>query len=182
MWRHEPRVQTCPMRTRSIQCHSPRMATPLSQVPFGSKVAFWDVEEKAFKDQTPYGLVSRKNILRYASFTPDGGKFITATQGGDIELWEVDWTGNEVARIAAFQGASGDQLLNVSAAFSPMAQLSRRHWVIMERRGITPSSCGTCRLTSPPWFTSPTSTSKRQFGKPWANPVTDPSPGQIWSA
>ena len=86
---------------------------------FGSKVAFWDVEEKAFKDQTPYGLVSRKNILRYASFTPDGGKFITATQGGDIELWEVDWTGNEVARIAAFQGASGGQLLNISAAFSP---------------------------------------------------------------
>ena len=31
----------------------------------------------------------------------------------------MDWNGNEVERIAAFQGASGDQLLNVSAAFSP---------------------------------------------------------------
>ena len=86
---------------------------------WGSKVAFWDVEEKAFKDQTPYGLVSRKNILRYASFTPDGGKFITATQGGILNFGRWTGTGNEVERIAAFQGASGDQLLNVSAAFSP---------------------------------------------------------------
>ena len=79
---------------------------------FNNKVAFWDVEKKAFRAQFRAGGI---NLLRYVSFTPDGESIVTATQGGDIELRDA----STYARIAKFQGHSGDQLNNSSAAFSP---------------------------------------------------------------
>ncbi len=83
---------------------------------FNNKLAFWDVDKKTFKDQFE---VSKQSILRYVSFTPDGEKIVTAMQRGDIELWEIDWDANTYERIAAFQGAGGEKLFSVSAAFSP---------------------------------------------------------------
>ncbi len=83
---------------------------------FNNMVAFWDVEQRTFKAQFE---VARQNLLRYVSFTSDGGKVVSATQGGAIELWEADLQAGRIERVAAFQAASGDQLYNTSGAFSP---------------------------------------------------------------
>ena len=80
------------------------------------KVAFWDVEKKIFKDQF---IVREANsiadLLRYASFTLDGEKIITATQGGDIYLRDA----NTYERIASFQGNTNTRLFDACTAFSP---------------------------------------------------------------
>ena len=81
-----------------------------------NKLTFWDVDKKTFKDQFE---VSKRSALRYVSFTPDGEKIVTAIQNGDIKLWEIDWDANTYERIAAFQGAGGEKLFSVCAAFSP---------------------------------------------------------------
>ena len=83
---------------------------------FNNKVAFWDVEKKAFKDQF---YVRALDPLRYVSFTLDGEKIVTALQGGDIDLWEIDWDVSTYKRIARFQGNSGAQLLGAGVTFSP---------------------------------------------------------------
>ena len=83
---------------------------------FLNEVTFWDVERRAFKDQF---YVRVNNLLRYASFTLDGQKIITASQGGDIDLWEIDWDANTYKRIARFQGNTNARLLGACAAFSP---------------------------------------------------------------
>ena len=79
---------------------------------FNNKVAFWDVEKKTFKDQFE---VRVNNLLRYASFTLDGEKIITASQGGDIDLRDA----NTYERIARFQGNTNARLLGACTAFSP---------------------------------------------------------------
>ena len=83
---------------------------------FLNEVTFWDVERRAFKDQF---YVRVNNLLRYASFTLDGQKIITASQGGDIDLWEIDWDANTYERIVRFQGNTNARLLGACAAFSP---------------------------------------------------------------
>ena len=83
---------------------------------FDNHVVFWDVENRAFKTGFP---VDRQNLLRYVSFTPDGERVVSATQAGVIEVWEADLEEQEVERVAAFQGASGDRLASTSVAFSP---------------------------------------------------------------
>ena len=79
---------------------------------FNNKVAFWDVDKRAFKDQF---IVRVNNLLRYASFTLDGEKIITASQGGDIDLRDA----NTYERIARFQGNTNAGLLGACTAFSP---------------------------------------------------------------
>ena len=83
---------------------------------FNGKVAFWDVRGKAFKDQF---LTRSLNLLRHASFTLDGGKVVTASQDGDIKIWEVDPEARTYSRVARFQADSGDQLLGARTAYSP---------------------------------------------------------------
>ena len=80
---------------------------------FNSKVAFWDVEKKAFKDQ--FIVRVNHNILRYASFTLDGEKIVTASQDGDIDLRDA----NTYERIARFQGNTNARLHGACTAFSP---------------------------------------------------------------
>ena len=79
---------------------------------FNNKVAFWDVDKKAFKDQF---YVRVNNLLRYASFTLDGEKIVTASQGGDIDLRDA----NTYEKIARFQGNTNARLHGACTAFSP---------------------------------------------------------------
>ena len=79
---------------------------------FNNKVAFWDVDKRAFKDQF---YVRVNNLLRYASFTLDGEKIVTASQGGDIDLRDA----NTYERIARFQGNTNARLHGACTAFSP---------------------------------------------------------------
>ena len=79
---------------------------------FNNKVAFWDVDKRAFKDQF---YVRVNDLLRYASFTLDGEKIITASQGGDIDLRDA----NTYERIARFQGNTNARLHGACTAFSP---------------------------------------------------------------
>ena len=79
---------------------------------FNNKVAFWDVDKRAFKDQF---YVRVNGLLRYASFTLDGEKIVTASQGGDIDLRDA----NTYERIARFQGNTNARLHGACTAFSP---------------------------------------------------------------
>ncbi len=79
---------------------------------FNNKVAFWDMEKRVFKDQF---YVRVNDILRYASFTLDGRKIITASQGGDIDLRDA----NTYEKIVRFQGNTNARLLGACTAFSP---------------------------------------------------------------
>ena len=83
---------------------------------FLNEVTFWDVEKRAFRDQF---YVRVLDLLRYVSFTLDGEKIITASQGGDIDLWEIDWDANTYKRIARFQGNTNTRLHGACTAFSP---------------------------------------------------------------
>ena len=94
---------------------SPNGKTLISSA-FNRRIAFWDVDKRAFIDHFP---VRGSNILRYASYTLDGEKIVSATQDGDIEIWEIDWDLNTYERLALLQGDGGENLLAVSAAFSP---------------------------------------------------------------
>ena len=79
---------------------------------FLNEVTFWDVDTRAFKDQF---YIRVNNILRYVSFTLDGEKIITASQGGDIDLRDA----NTYERIARFQGNTNARLHGACTAFSP---------------------------------------------------------------